>query len=116
MSELPYPDVHIRTTEEAKAPGPLGQVFHRDNLELMRELPESCCDLIYADPPFFTGKTHMQDNGEHAVQDCWPGGLKSYLDFLKPRLTEMRRLLKPAGSLYVHLDWHAVHYAKVLLD
>jgi DNA modification methylase len=28
----------------------------------------------------------------------------------------MRRLLKPAGSLYMHLDWHAVHYVKVLLD
>src|SRR5258708_30427028 len=35
---------------------------------------------------------------------------------LTARLYEMKRLLKPTGSLFVHLDWHAVHYAKVELD
>ncbi len=28
----------------------------------------------------------------------------------------MKRLLKPTGSIYVHLDWHAVHYVKVEMD
>ena len=87
-----------------------------DNLAVMAGLPAGCCDLIYADPPFFTGKTHVQRDGEHAVRDCWPDGVGGYLDFLRPRLAEMRRLLKPTGTLYLHLDWHAVHYAKVLLD
>jgi site-specific DNA-methyltransferase (adenine-specific) len=94
----------------------LGEITCGDNLAVMRDLPEACCDLIYADPPFFTGKSHNQRNGEHQVRDCWPGGLGSYLDFLRPRLAEMRRLLKPTGMLYLHLDWHALHYAKVLLD
>ena len=103
-------------TEHTKKCVPLGRVVHRDNLAMMRDLPAACCDLIYADPPFFTGRTDVQSNGKHAVHDSWPGGLESYLKFLQPRLAEMRRLLKPAGSLYVHLDWHAVHYVKVLLD
>ncbi|UCD30493.1 MAG: site-specific DNA-methyltransferase [Planctomycetota bacterium] len=87
-----------------------------DNLQLMVRMPDSCCDLVYADPPFFTGKRQSQSKGGHKFGDNWPGGLDSYLEFLKPRLEQMHRLLKPTGSLYVHLDWHAVHYVKVLLD
>ena len=50
------------------------------------------------------------------MHDRWAGGLVGYLGFLRPRLEEMRRLLKPTGTLYVHLDWHAVHYVKTVLD
>ncbi|MYD29055.1 MAG: site-specific DNA-methyltransferase, partial [Dehalococcoidia bacterium] len=39
-----------------------------------------------------------------------------YLGFLEPFLMESRRLLKPSGSLYLHLDYREAHYAKVLLD
>ena len=40
----------------------------------------------------------------------------AYQAFLLPRLEQMRLLLKPTGTLYVHLDWHVVHYVKVMLD
>lgn len=92
------------------------RIVCRENLGFMAELPDGCCDLIYADPPFFTGKVQRRSSAVLRFRDCWPGGLESYLDFLRPRLAEMRRLLKPSGSLYAHLDWHAVHYVKVLLD
>ena len=39
-----------------------------------------------------------------------------YLVWLNARLYEMKRLLKPTGSIYVHLDWHASHYVKVEMD
>ena len=39
-----------------------------------------------------------------------------YLAYLEPRLVEAHRLLTPTGSLYLHLDYREVHYAKVLLD
>jgi site-specific DNA-methyltransferase (adenine-specific) len=97
-------------------PDTIGEVVCADNLDLMVRLSDACCDLIYGDPPFFTGKTHTQADGKHRLNDCWQGDLGSYLDFLRPRLQHMRRLLKPTGSLYLHLDWHAVHYAKVMLD
>lgn len=95
---------------------PIGQVIQGDCLEVMTDLPDGCCDLIYADPPFFTRKLQIQRNGQHSFPDTWPGGIKAYLGFLEPRLAGMRRLLKQTGSLYVHLDYHAVHYAKVMLD
>ncbi len=43
-------------------------------------------------------------------------GFDAYLNGLAKRLALMRDLLCPAGTLYVHLDWHAVHYVKIELD
>ena len=44
------------------------------------------------------------------------GGLEGYIKFLTERLKEMHRILKPTGSLFVHLDWRMSHYIKVELD
>lgn len=85
-----------------------------DNLEalqgLLAEGLAGAVDLIYIDPPFMAGS----DRG--AYRDTWPGGLDAYLDMLRARLLALRPLLAPTGNLFVHLDWHAVHYVKVLLD
>jgi DNA modification methylase len=51
-----------------------------------------------------------------AYRDTWPGGLDGYLDMLRARLLAIRPLLAATGNLFVHLDWHAVHYVKVLCD
>ncbi len=41
---------------------------------------------------------------------------EDYLAFLEARLRHMHRVLQPAGSLYLHLDFHAAHYGRLLLD
>ena len=43
-------------------------------------------------------------------------GMKSYLIMMAVRLLEMRRLLKPTGSLYLHCDPTANAYLRMLLD
>lgn len=102
-----------------------------DNLQVMWALLEEWegkIDLIYADPPFFTnrGYTARIGRGEDSrqpeewelaegYQDTWED-LDEYLDMLYPRLVLMHRLLSTTGSLYLHLDWHANSYARVLLD
>jgi DNA modification methylase len=40
----------------------------------------------------------------------------AYLSMMAPRLIELRRVLKPTGSLYLHCDPTASHYLKLLLD
>jgi adenine-specific DNA-methyltransferase len=94
-------------------PRGVARLVRGDCLSLARGLPPASIDLIYADPPFFTGRT--QGLGRATFADDWEG-LRDYLDWLTLRLEAMRSLLKPTGSLYVHLDWHAVHYVKVELD
>jgi adenine-specific DNA-methyltransferase len=87
-------------------------------------------NLIYIDPPFFTGadftiRTKLGDESiekepsiieERAYKDTWSGGIASYLKYMYERLVLMRELLAENGSMYVHLDWHVGHYVKVMMD
>jgi site-specific DNA-methyltransferase (adenine-specific) len=102
-----------------------------DNLALMTTLLpeyEGRIHLIYADPPFFTNRTYSARVGRgedsrkpdgwqlsDGYHDHWTD-LDAYLDFLYQRLGLMHRLLAPNGTLYLHLDWHADAYARLLLD
>jgi DNA modification methylase len=86
-----------------------------DALHTTACLREETLDLIYVDPPFFTGRPHRSTNAG-GFSDVWQGGLNEYLTWLIPRMAQMRNLLTPSGSLFVHLDWHAVHAVKVALD
>lgn len=111
-------------------------IVHGDNLPILQQLPDASFPLIYIDPPFntgrdqkrhsitttrseggsrigFGGKTYEQVRGtvlgyNDAFTDYWA--------FLEPRLEEAWRLLTDTGTLYLHLDYREVHYAKVLLD
>jgi len=87
-------------------------------------------NLIYIDPPFFTGadftiRTKLGNEQiekepsiieERAYKDTWSGGIASYLIYMYERLVLMRDLLAENGSIYVHLDWHVGHYVKVMMD
>ncbi len=94
--------------------------YTTDNLELMKSLPSESIDLIYNDPPFFSQRNYMTkskvDIGvKRSFTDTFTD-LTEYLNFLHVRLVEMKRLLKPNGSIYIHLDWHSSHYVKVIMD
>ncbi len=99
------------------------RLYLGDNLLVMRSLPDASIDLITIDPPFFSGNDYTPRRSSRAgpgrdagFSDVWEGGLAEYLAWLNARLYEMKRLLKPNGTLYVHLDYHAAHYVKVELD
>lgn len=92
------------------------RLIEGDNLRVMRGLPSASLDLIYADPPFLTGRRFRDSGGAIAWADSSQGSVATYLEWMHPRLVEMRRLLCPTGSLWLHLDWHAVHHVKVLAD
>ena len=92
-----------------------------DNLEALHALAAEGLagkvDLVYIDPPFMAGGDREAAQGSPmAYRDTWPGGLDGYLDMVRARLLAIRPLLAPTGNLFVHLDWHAVHYVKVLCD
>jgi DNA modification methylase len=101
-------------------PAGANRLFFGDNLHVMRQLPSESVDLIYIDPPFFSGRNYNvifgDKNEVRSFSDIWEGGMPGYLVWLNARLVEMKRLLKPTGSIYVHLDWHASHYVKVEMD
>jgi DNA modification methylase len=99
---------------------PANQLILGDNLEVLRTLPSESIDLIYIDPPFFSGRTYNviwgDTNEVRTFYDIWEGGIDTYLVWLNARLWEMKRVLKKTGSIYVHCDWHASHYIKCEMD
>lgn len=112
------------------------RIYFADNLPFLQSLPNESIDLIYIDPPFNTGriqartqiKTERSENGDRTGfqgrryetirigQQSYADLFDDYLAFLEPRLVEARRVLKPHGSLYFHIDYREVHYCKILLD
>ena len=64
--------------------------------------------LIYIDPPYNTGSDSFGYNDSF--------NRSTWLVFMKTRLEIAKRLLSEDGAIYVQLDYHQVHYAKVLLD
>jgi site-specific DNA-methyltransferase (adenine-specific) len=107
-----------------------------DNLPILKNMGDETVDLIYIDPPFNTGKfqkrtqikTTKSSEGDRvgfkgSKYETFLLGTKEYEDifdnyiaFLAPRLEEARRILKPTGSFYFHIDYREVHYCKVFLD
>lgn len=111
-------------------------VVHGDNLDVLPRLPDGAFQVIAIDPPFNTGReqrrvsvrTRQSADGSRLgfhgkryelVRERVTGYddvFGDYWAFLEPRLEEAWRLLHDTGTLYVHLDYREVHYAKVLLD
>jgi len=120
--------------------------YHGDCLFVLKHdiAPESV-DLIYLDPPFFTGKIQkgrdrwhpeameisFEDSKEYwakhqdAMRKQAPLWLhhiprsdefKAYLFYMWERLQACKQALKSTGSIYLHCDWKASHYLKMVMD
>jgi site-specific DNA-methyltransferase (adenine-specific) len=121
--------------DEPRTPPSL-DIWLGDNADVLPRLPDGSFELIYIDPPFNTGRTRERrsiatvrdDDGDRTgfqgrryrtIQlgsRTFADAFDDFLAFLEPRLAHAHRLLAPTGSLFVHLDYREVHYAKVLLD
>ena len=87
-------------------------------------------DLIYIDPPFDSkadyrtkitlpgGEIEQKPTAieQFAYSDTWQNGTVSYLAMLVPKLCLMREMLSNSGTIYIHIDWHVGHYAKIAMD
>jgi len=102
------------------------KLFWGENLfvlyQLLNEFEEKI-DLIYIDPPFFSGTNYKIQIEEKqtsydtiAYYDHWNKDLDSYLQMLYERIVLFRKLLSKMGLLFIHSDWHANHYIRLILD
>lgn len=109
----------------------INTLYHCDNLHAIKDLLvkgySEKIDLIYIDPPFYTmanynSKVQVKYGNDEvtleymAYRDTWKYGFKEYLEMLTIRLFLMRELLSEQGSIYIHLDFRAVHYIKIIMD
>jgi site-specific DNA-methyltransferase (adenine-specific) len=111
-------------------------IFAADNAAVLPLMPDRAFRLIYLDPPFNTGRAQVRrsmrtvrsaegnrvgfrgqtyENVRGRVS-AYDDAFGDYWAYLEPRLEQLWRLLADDGTLYLHLDYREVHYAKVLLD
>lgn len=112
----------------ALADQPPGALYHADALDACGAIGEPAFDLVYLDPPFnvgggFAARTRAGEargrrtkaSGPDAYNDAW-GGRAAFLSMLRPRVAAVRAVMKPEATLWLHLDYRTVHYAKVMCD
>lgn len=122
------------STGKSGLAGGENMLFYGDNMDVMMFLNkhrgmQGKIRLIYIDPPFLTGSNYgtsiklntgvselVPTVKQRAYSDIFEKGLEGYLRMLTVRLFAMKDLLAEEGSIFVHLDWHAVHYVKVIMD
>jgi site-specific DNA-methyltransferase (adenine-specific) len=114
-----------------------GGILLAPALDVLGRIPDASIDLVYVDPPFGTGQTRRLDSIRTGAGDRTRRGfgertyryevassleyrddmaLEEYLSFLKAHLREAHRVLSDGGSLYLHLDFHSAHHARLILD
>ena len=103
----------IERIEFGRSAAPADRIVHAEALAVAGSLPDAALDAIYIDPPFGTG-TVRQGRGLRYVDRA--DDPDAFVAWLHPLLEHCRRTLAPHGSLFVHLDYRAVHYVKVALD
>ncbi len=128
-------DIYRGTEGETVEEGWKNKLIWGDNLLVTSSLLQKFAgkiDLIYIDPPFATGAdfsfaTRIGDEDiditkeqssieEKAYRDTWGGGIDSYVAMMFDRLSLLRELLSPDGTLYVHCDWRVNSALRFVLD
>jgi site-specific DNA-methyltransferase (adenine-specific) len=107
-----------------------------DNLELLPGFADESFQLVYADPPFNTGRERRRRTLESVrsadgartgfqgrryrdrvlSESAFADAFDDYHAFLAPRLREIHRVLARSGTFYLHIDYREAHYVKILLD
>ena len=96
----------------------INQICEGDCLNILKELPSKYVDLVYLDPPFFTQARQTlksKDLTEYSFDDSW-NSIEAYMNFLRKRINEIRRVMKTKSTVFVHCDRNASHYIRILLD
>jgi len=97
-------------------------VLDGDCLETMARLPAASIDLVFADPPYnlqLSGELHRPDNSRvDGVEAAWDkfADFSDYDRFTRAWLGECRRLLKPAGGLWVIGTYHNIFRIGAILQ
>lgn len=89
-----------------------------DCLNVMRKIEDNTVDMVYLDPPFYSQKIQCMkdsDGNEYRFSDIWDTR-GEYLEYMRIRIKEIKRVLKKTGSVFLHCNDSASHYLRIILD
>lgn len=84
-------------------------IYHNDNLDVLRNMPDNSVNLIYCDILYNTGKKFNDYNDNL-------GSPAEATEWYRPRILEMRRVLANNGSIFIHCNWRLDSYIRILMD
>ena len=116
MHESPQLEIDLASAsaaDDADVAAGDDRIVHGDSLAVARAMAVGSLACVYIDPPFGTGRTQRGRRGAYADDGDDPA---AHVAWLAPWLEASRAALVDTGSLFVHLDWRAVHHVKVFLD
>ena len=87
----------------------INKVYCMDNLDLLKSMDDEVVDLIYSDILYNTGRKFDDFDDDLGTPE-------EAVEWYKPRLNEMKRVLSNTGTIYIHCDYRLVHYIKVDMD
>lgn len=105
---------------------PINTLIHGECVSEMKKLPDSCIDLIIADPPYNLSKggewtwdnsvelPGMGGNWNKVMQEWDNFTFESYMTFTKSWLAEAKRILKPTGSMWIFGTYHNIGVINVI--
>lgn len=94
-------------------------VYHSDALSALSELADDSVDMAYLDPPFGTGQRQRlvrHKQGEVISSMVFDDPNVNYVEWLREHVLAIKRVLKPTGTMYLHLDQRWSHHARVMLE
>ena len=106
----------------------LNQVILQDCVEGMKLLPDKSVDLVIADPPYNLSKGNhwkwdrsvklkgMGGNWNKVMEDWDNMELQDYFIFSTSWINEVKRVLKPSGSLWIYGTYHNIGIMNVILQ
>ena len=90
------------------------RLYHGDSLQLLKDVPDNCVDMVFADPPYYlsnggftvhAGKMVSVNKGDWDKSQ----GLENDLAFFETWIGEVKRILKPNGSLWISGTYHSIY-------
>lgn len=97
----------------------MNSIHHAAALDVLARTADDSIDLVYVDPPFGTGQRQRlsrRKQGEVISTIVYEDPNVNYLEWLREHMLEIKRVLKPTGTLYLHLDQRWSHHARVMLE
>lgn len=105
---------------------PINTIINGECVTEMRKMPDSFIDLVIADPPYNLSKggewkwdnsvelKGMGGNWNKVMQEWDDYSLETYMTFTKEWLTEIKRILKPTGSMWIFGTYHNIGIINVM--
>ena len=93
---------------------PINKIICGETIEELKKIPSDSVDLIFADPPYnlqLEGELQRPDNSTvSAVNDDWDqfSSFQTYDNFCEKWLSELKRIVKPSGSIWVIGSYHNI--------